>query len=61
MPCAVHRLEGHTGGIEALNSLLQDQGFLFNSEGGLTKVGAPQALLRVMPGCKRRELRFCDC
>ena len=37
--CAVHRLEGHTGGIEALNSLLQQQGFLFNTEGGLTKVG----------------------
>ncbi|KAI7840585.1 hypothetical protein COHA_005736 [Chlorella ohadii] len=41
---AVHRLAGHAGGLEALNSLLQEQGFLFNTEGGLTKV-SPDGLL----------------
>jgi hypothetical protein len=36
--CAVHRLEGHTGGLETLNGLLQQQEFLMNQEGGLVKV-----------------------
>ena len=34
----MHRLEGHTGGLEALNTFLQEQGVLLNGEGGITKV-----------------------
>ncbi len=38
MSRSVHRLEGHTGGLETLNGLLQQQEFLMNEEGGLIKV-----------------------
>lgn len=41
---AVHRLEGHTGGLETLNGLLQQQEFLMNQEGGLVKA-SPDGLL----------------
>lgn len=33
----MHRLEGHEGGIEPLNALLQGEGFVLNGEGGVTK------------------------
>ncbi|EFN52697.1 hypothetical protein CHLNCDRAFT_36784 [Chlorella variabilis] len=43
---AVHRLEGHTGGLEALNTFLQEQGVLLNGEGGITKVSPDGGLLQ---------------
>ena len=43
---AVHRLDGLSGGIAALNDFLQGQGFILNEEGGLIKVSPDGGLLQ---------------
>lgn len=41
---AVHRLEEHEGGLATLNAFLQEQGFVLNDSGGVTKA-SPDGLL----------------
>ncbi|KAL4451426.1 hypothetical protein ABPG77_009498 [Micractinium sp. CCAP 211/92] len=56
---AVHRLEGHEGGLAALNTFLQEQGFVLNDSGGITKASPDGRLLQSSTVADRVSYCFC--